>query len=133
MAIGDRAQAFRWADVPSETVLPGIDRQRIDGERMTIVRYVYAPGSVFPAHSHPEEQITAVLSGEIEFDVDGQLTQATAGSVILIPPNVVHGARVLGDQEVETLNVLSPHRTRDVSYAASPSSAPRRERSAKGP
>ncbi|HUT15964.1 MAG TPA: cupin domain-containing protein [Anaerolineae bacterium] len=119
MAIGDRPQAFHWGDLLTETVLPGIDRQRIDGERMTIVRYVYAPGSVFPAHSHPEEQITVVLSGEIEFDVDGQLEQATAGSVIVIPPNAVHGARILGDQQVETLNVLSPRRTRDVFYAAS--------------
>jgi len=133
VATGDRAQAFDWGDLPSETVLPGIDRQRIDGERMTIVRYVYAPGSVFPAHSHAEEQITVVLSGDIEFDVDGRLMPATAGSVIVIPPSAVHGARVLGDQEVETLNVLSPRRTRGVSYAASRGSAPRPEISAKGP
>jgi len=108
-----------WAELPTEAVLPGIERQRIDGEQMTIVRYVYAPGSVFPPHSHPEEQVTMVLSGDIEFDVGGRLVQAAAGSVLVIPPNVVHGARVIGNHEVETLNTLSPRRTRGIVCSAS--------------
>jgi len=104
----------RWGDLSAEVVLPGVRRQCVDAERMTVVRYTYAPGSVFPAHSHSEEQVTMVLSGEIEFDVAGATVQAGVEVLILIPSGVVHGARVLGDLEVETLNALSPRRIQEV-------------------
>src|SRR5262249_41948535 len=60
-----------WSQVPMETPLPGVSRQTIHGEKQTLVRYVYQPGSVFPTHHHPEEQVTIVLSGSIDFTVDG--------------------------------------------------------------
>jgi quercetin dioxygenase-like cupin family protein len=114
MKVVEPVKVVRWEDLSAEVVLSGVHRQRVDAERMTVVRYVYAPGSVFPAHSHPEEQVTIVLSGEVEFDVAGATVRAGAGSVILIPPEVVHGARVLGDLKVETLNALSPRRIQEV-------------------
>jgi quercetin dioxygenase-like cupin family protein len=100
-----------WAELPQTEVYPGIARQAIDGERQTLVRYVYQPGSVFPEHRHPEEQITTVLSGRIQFTVNGETITLTAGDVAVIPANVPHGARVIGDLVVETFNALSPRRT----------------------
>ena len=50
-----------WSSLPAESVLPGIERRVVQGERQTMVRYTYQPGSVFPSHSHPEEQITVVV------------------------------------------------------------------------
>ncbi len=78
-----------------------------------MVRYVYAPGSVFPVHAHPEEQVTVVVSGRIVFEVAGARVELGAGQVAVIPPNVPHGARVLGDDTVETFNALSPRRSAD--------------------
>ena len=100
-----------WADIVSEEVYPGIARQVVDGDRQTLVRYVYQPGVVFPVHSHPEEQITAVLSGSIRFDVAGEPVTLSAGEVAVIPPNIPHGATVISDGPVETLNALSPRRS----------------------
>jgi quercetin dioxygenase-like cupin family protein len=99
-----------WANIPTEEVYPGITRQVIHGERQTMIRYVYAPGSVFPQHSHPQEQITTVLSGQIEFDIDGDRQVFGSGHVGVIPGDVPHGARVIGDETVETINSLSPRR-----------------------
>jgi quercetin dioxygenase-like cupin family protein len=99
-----------WDDVPSEVVLPGVERQTVQGERQTLVRYRYAPGSVFPVHAHPEEQVTAVLSGRIVFDVAGERHEVGPGEVVVIPGGVPHGAAVAGDEPVETLNALSPRR-----------------------
>ena len=99
-----------WADVPSEEVYPGITRQVLHGDRQTMVRYVYAPGSVFPVHSHPEEQVTVVLAGEIEFTIDGTPTVLRGGQAAVIPANMPHGARVIGKTAVETFNALSPRR-----------------------
>lgn len=40
-----------------------------------------------------------------------------AGSVLIIPPSVVHSARVIGDELVDTINVLSPRRTSPIAFA----------------
>ncbi len=89
---------------------PGVARQTLHGERATLVRYRYAPGSVFPVHAHPEEQMTVVLRGTLVFVVDGTEIVGEPGAVIVIPGGVPHGARVVGDAEVETLNVFAPRR-----------------------
>jgi quercetin dioxygenase-like cupin family protein len=101
-----------WADVQTEDVYPGIMRQVVNGERQTMVRYCYAPGSEFPVHSHPQEQITVVISGTIAFTIAGQEQVLHAGQVAVIPGGVEHGARVIGDELVETFNALSPRRER---------------------
>jgi quercetin dioxygenase-like cupin family protein len=105
-------QTASWSDLPVEEVYPGITRQVVNGDRQTMVRYSYQPGSVFPAHAHPQEQVTVVISGDIEFTVAGQQYRLHAGDVAVIPGGVEHGARVTGSQVVETFNALSPKRDR---------------------
>ena len=116
MSTRDGVRVLLWQDVPSEQVLPGVQRQRVDGENATVVRYIYEPGSVFPPHSHPEEQMTIVLSGEIEFEVSNTRLSAGAGSIVVIPSGAIHGARVIGDEKVETMNALAPKRTQRLSF-----------------
>ena len=106
----DIPRVFAWADLPTEEVLPGVERQTVHGERQSLVRYRYAPGAIFPVHQHPEEQVTVVLSGRIAFEVDGERREVGPGEVVVIPGGVPHGAAVAGDEPVETLNALSPRR-----------------------
>lgn len=106
----DRPSPINWASLPVETVTPGVTRQVVHGARQTLVRYHYQPGSVFPVHAHPQEQMTIVLSGRIRFDIDGSDAELGTGEVIVIPGNVPHGAITIGEQPVDTLNVLSPRR-----------------------
>jgi len=108
--MSERAKTANWNEIPSEEVYPGITRQTVQGERQTLVRYVYQPGSVFPLHQHPQEQVTAILSGQIEFTVAGQTATLGAGDVAIIPGDTPHGARVTGNEVVETLNNMSPRR-----------------------
>lgn len=100
-------EGIAWRNVPVEQVLDGVTRQRHSGETFTVVRYTYQPGSVFPVHSHPEEQLTIVHSGEIEFDVGGEMVRLTGGSFAVIPGGVPHGARVLGDETVVSDNYIA--------------------------
>ncbi len=99
-----------WDDVPVETVLPGITRAVVHGARQSLVRYRYEPGSVFPEHSHPQEQVTVVLSGRIAFEIGGMRRVFGPGDVAVIPGGVPHGAEVVGSEVVDTLNTLSPRR-----------------------
>ncbi len=99
-----------WNQIAVEHPFPGIARQTVHGQNQTLVRYVYQPGSVFPIHHHPEEQITVVLSGSIDFTVDDAPLTLSGGQAAIIPPGIPHGARVTGSVPVETLNTMSPRR-----------------------
>lgn len=112
-----------WCSVPAEEVYPGISRQILDGELQTMVRYVYQPGSEFPLHNHPQEQITVVVSGQIALTVAGSTMLLSGGHAAVIPANVPHGARVIGDQVVETFNSMSPRRERHPSPGTGPGEA----------
>jgi quercetin dioxygenase-like cupin family protein len=103
-------QRLRWSDTPAEPVLPGIERRVVHGDQQSMVQYLYAPGSVFPRHAHPQEQITLVVRGRIRFDLDGSSVELGPGEVAVIPGGTPHGAEVIGDDEVETYNALSPRR-----------------------
>ena len=104
------AQSFHWDDLPPESVLPGIQRRVIHGKQQSMVQYLYAPGSVFPRHAHPQEQVTLVIRGRIRFDLDGVPVELGPGDVAIIPAGMPHGAEVLGDEQVETFNALAPRR-----------------------
>lgn len=102
--------AVNWDDVPVETVRPGITRAVVHGMRQSLVRYRYEPGAVFPEHSHPQEQVTAVLTGRIAFEIAGTRRVFGPGDVAVIPGGVPHGAEVVGSEVVDTINALSPRR-----------------------
>jgi len=48
------------------------------------------PNSRFDLHSHPSEQITLVLEGELYFETRSGVVQLSAGEVVAIPANVPH-------------------------------------------
>lgn len=99
-----------WARLPEEIPRPGVIRQPVHGTNQTLVRYRYAPGAIFPVHAHPEEQVTIVLRGRLAIEVAGTEVIAEPGDVMIIPGGVAHGASVVGDEEVETLNFFVPRR-----------------------
>ena len=100
-------EGISWQDIPADETLPGIVRQSVSGESFTVVRNTYQPGSVFPEHSHPEEQLTIVHSGEIEFTVGGETVLLKEGMLAVIPPGAPHGARVIGDIAVVSDNYIA--------------------------
>lgn len=108
--VGILTQQLHWGSLESESPYPGIERQTVYGEKQTLVRYLYRPGAVFPTHSHEQEQITIVMTGTIEFTIAEQIVELEAGGIAIIPPNVQHSARVIGNETVESFNTLSPAR-----------------------
>lgn len=70
-------------------------------------RQVPAGGRRPPAHRHPDRvEAFWVLDGEAEFELDGQVTTARAGSFVLVPGGVAHtfGATAVGDLRLLVLH-----------------------------
>jgi quercetin dioxygenase-like cupin family protein len=61
-----------------------------------------------PLHRHHNEQITYILSGALEFHLEGEVVVVREGEVLMIPPNVPHEAFALED--TVDLDVFNPPR-----------------------
>lgn len=72
-----------------------------------VSRYVYPPGTVFPAHSHAVDKIDAVLSGRFRLTLHGETAVLTAGDWIAVPSGEVHSAEVVGNEAVVSLDGVS--------------------------
>jgi quercetin dioxygenase-like cupin family protein len=69
----------------------------------------FEPHTEAPRHAHAEEQITIVLEGELEFEIDGDIRVLRPGQVAVMPPFVPHAARTHDQPSVE-IDVFSPPR-----------------------
>jgi quercetin dioxygenase-like cupin family protein len=62
-----------------------------DGSFSLHERHIPAGGRRPPAHVHPDRvEAFWVLDGAAEFELDGAVTTATAGSFVLVPGGVAH-------------------------------------------
>lgn len=69
----------------------------ITGREVLQARVDFAPGANFPAHRHPGEEIIYVLSGTLEYGVEGRpAVTLRAGDVLFVPAGVFHSARNIG-------------------------------------
>ena len=83
---------------------PGIKRtdlQRHDlsapGREVIQVRVDFDPGSAFPKHTHPGEEIIYVIEGTLEYEIEGQPAKTyKAGDVLFVPAGAIHRARNVG-------------------------------------
>ena len=105
-----RPTLYRWEDVPREELVNQIGRRIITGDRAMLSHVYLKQGSVVPMHDHPNEQITYILEGSLEFEFAGDIPGVVvhAGEVLVIPSGVPHAAVALED--TLDLDVFSPPR-----------------------
>jgi quercetin dioxygenase-like cupin family protein len=83
---------------------PGVNRtdlQRHDlsipGREAVQVRVDIGPGTIFPKHQHPGEEIVYVLEGSLKYEVEGKPpVTLKAGDVLFIPAGTIHSASNVG-------------------------------------
>jgi quercetin dioxygenase-like cupin family protein len=69
----------------------------VSGREAIQVHVELAPGVAFPRHSHPGEEIIYVLTGSLEYEVEGKPpVTLEAGDVLYIPAGTVHSAKNVG-------------------------------------
>lgn len=91
---------FAIDDLPETEMLPGIGRRAAWLPNVMLTFFTFEPGSVVPGHRHPNEQITIVVRGAMEFTLEGEVRVLRAGDGVCIPPEAFHAARVLSEPTV---------------------------------
>lgn len=97
-----------YSDIAPREIAPGFSARFVHTPRMTLARVDVRRDARLSSHAHPHEQITTVLSGELELTVAGELRVLRAGMVAFIPGGVPHSAHALTPCEV--LDVFHPVR-----------------------
>lgn len=75
----------------------GLTLRPFAGEELMVVRVESKQGAIAPAHAHPHEQMTLVLSGRIRFRIGNEERVVGPGEVVHIPSGVEHEAEMLED------------------------------------
>lgn len=96
--------------IPRVTAREGVTRRVFSGKNSMIVLNEIKPFAQPALHKHPHEQITYILAGECEFILGQETIHMNAGDVVLVPPDIQHALRPLGNETLLNLDVFSPIR-----------------------
>jgi quercetin dioxygenase-like cupin family protein len=87
---------------------PGFRGKFFHSATMTIAHWNIKAGSEAPVHSHIHEQTVDVISGQLEFTLNGETRILGPGQGAIVPSNVLHGAKAITD--VFVIDTFSPVR-----------------------
>ncbi len=102
----------RWVfheDVEQKPAGPGVVRRVLAYSKdLMCVENTFAEEAVGQLHHHPHTQITYVVSGEFEFEIDGEKKVVKAGDTMLKTDGVEHGCVCL--KQGILLDIFNPMR-----------------------
>ena len=102
----------RWVfheDTLAQSGGEGVTRRILAyNDGLMCVENTFEEGAVGALHSHPHTQITYVVSGAFEFEIDGVKKTVTAGDTMLKKDGVVHGCVCL--EAGVLLDIFTPMR-----------------------
>lgn len=103
---------IKRSELTPETVALGRTRYLAytDHLMMVVMEFDDGPASQpDPPHSHPHEQVSCVVSGEVLFFLDGKPTRLGPGDMYAVPPNIPHSVQLLTKQ-VKLVDAFTPIR-----------------------
>jgi quercetin dioxygenase-like cupin family protein len=102
------ATLYNWTEVLTEQMNPLFTRQFVSGDQAMLAKIALKKGCVVPMHQHPNEQISLILSGSLEFLIGGVSKTVKAGEILVIPADLPHSA--IAHEDMEGLDVFAPPR-----------------------
>lgn len=98
-----------YDEIASEKTAEGVSRKILAyTDELMIVENTFNKGAVGSLHSHPHTQITYVLDGEFEFEINGEKKIVKKGDSMLKKDGIVHGCVCL--KEGKLLDIFTPMR-----------------------
>lgn len=96
-------------DCNFETVAEGVKRKILAyGDQLMAVEVHFDKDAVGALHSHPHTQLSYVLEGEFEFEVDGVKKIVKKGDTLYKMSNLVHGCKCT--KKGILLDIFTPYR-----------------------
>ena len=96
-------------DIDSENTAEGVNRKILAyADEIMCVENHFAKGAIGALHHHPHTQVTYVVSGAFEFEVDGVKKVVRAGDALLKRDSIEHGCVCL--EEGILLDIFTPMR-----------------------
>jgi quercetin dioxygenase-like cupin family protein len=84
-------------DIPARETVPGFFGKFIHGQQSTLAFWEIKKGHTLPLHHHVHEQITYIVSGELEMMIGDEKHVLTSGTTNVIPSNTPHSGYALTD------------------------------------
>ena len=109
---GKLLNIFRNSDVEAIEVEPGRKRRLIHTEHLMVVVWDFTGGpweNPDAPHSHPHEQVTYIVEGEVLFFLGREKQKLCMGDMVAIPANVPHSIQLVSSQ-VRLIDSFTPLR-----------------------
>ena len=100
---------FDIKSLKGKKIIDGVDIKSVFLKGVMMTYMEFEPNSILPEHSHLHEQITFIIQGEMELDIDGNTKRLSEGEGAIIPSYVKHKARVF-DKYTIAIDAWSPVR-----------------------
>ena len=95
-------------DIAAKKLMEGIIGHYAHGQNLSFGFVEITKGTIMPKHQHVHEQITYILEGQLDMNIDGVDYSLTPGCYHVIPSNVWHGANAITDCKL--IDVFGPVR-----------------------
>lgn len=92
---------LKYSKMPFTVFRPGCERRLGFTEHLMLVVVDFNDGphaKPDPLHSHPHEQVSYVVEGEVNFVMNGEQTRLGPGDMFVVPSSVPH-----------TIQLITPH------------------------
>jgi len=110
--VNRRPRLLHFDQMPLERLWGGtLSRSAVRSDNSLVTLNWFDPDATRPEpHLHPFDQLSFVVSGVLNFEVDGERFTMDAGSVLWIPPNALHTAWPSGRERVLNIDIFAPAR-----------------------
>ena len=105
-------KVFRWSELPTVDLLYGTMRRagfRSDGCILTF-NWVQPTMPRWEPHHHPFDQMTMTIKGRHMFEIEGEATECTAGTIARVGANAKHTGWGLGSEPILVVDIFAPPR-----------------------
>jgi quercetin dioxygenase-like cupin family protein len=82
-------------EIVEKEIVPGYHARFVHSENVTLAYWNIEEGKVLPKHAHPHEQVLNLIEGRFEVTIEDESKVLEAGSVVVIPSNVMHSGKSL--------------------------------------
>jgi quercetin dioxygenase-like cupin family protein len=103
---------LKYSEMPFTRFRPGGERRIGFTDQLMIVVVDFSDGPQSqpdPPHSHPHEQVSYVVEGEINFIMNGEQTHLIPGDMFLVPSGEPHTIQLL-TQHARLIDCFTPIR-----------------------